>query len=89
MEGILEGILGWIVDHILESKKLKPWAKSLLVFLVLNILTAVLVWAVIDFLKDNFWGRACVTGIIGAIWFSMSVVVCVMGWKRGWKKSDR
>lgn len=91
MDFLLELLFGIFfempVEMAMESKSLKPWVKTALLFLVGNLLTALMVLiAVSDYNDPNAAGNWKFAAVFAAIWFVACVIVCANGHRRGWWK---
>ena len=91
MDFILELLFGFFfevpMEMAMESKTLKPWVKTAIVFVVAKLLTALMALIAISLYHredaaDNGWQVAVVFGIV---LFVGSLVVCISGHRRGWQ----
>lgn len=75
------------MEMAMESKTLKPWVKTAIVFVVCNLLTALMAAIAISLYRedsaDNGWQVAV---IFGVVLFVTSLVVCTSGHRRGWQR---
>lgn len=77
------------MEMAMESKTLKPWVKTAVMFVAINILTAVLLFIAYAAQKkpDGISGGK-IALILAGISFVCSIAVCIYGHRRGWRKDD-
>lgn len=91
MDDLLELLFGLFVEMpmelTMESKRVKPWVKTAVMFLSVNILTVLMVFIAVDIYRDantvSDWHFAA---LMAGIFFVTSVIVCVIGHRRGWRR---
>lgn len=91
MDFLLEFLFGLFVElpleATMESKRIKTWIKTLVMFVFMNLLTVL--FAVIAWNCSQDGETDLVTTSIAAGWFLISVVACVYGHLHNWNtKSD-
>ena len=91
MDDLLELLFSFFVEMPLElameSKRLKSWVKTALMFLAVNILTVMMVFIALDTYHESDGGLDwCVAAIAAGILFVTSVIVCAVGHRRGWHR---
>ena len=91
MDFLLELLFGFFfempMEMAMESRRLKPWVKTFLMFVVCNLLTLLMVFIAVSMAsKDAPVGDVAIPVVIGVLMFCLSIYVCVTGHKRGWQK---
>lgn len=91
MDFLLELLFGLFfempMELTMESRRLKPWVKTLAVFLFGNLLTLLMVFIAVSFRGDPAAeGDWKIAAIVAVIWLVVCVAVCISGHKRGWQK---
>ena len=89
MEFLLEFFLELLFEPPLEaimgSKRLKPWAKTLLIFLGFNVLTVILLVIYAIMAKDPTRASDAQAALYFAIaWFVIMAVLCALGHRSRW-----
>ena len=71
----------------MESKRLKPWVKTALMFIVINLITMLVILITVSmFRREGPMGEIVICIAIAALFFGISIYVCVTGHRRGWQK---
>lgn len=91
MEFLFELFLGIFfempLEMAMESKRLKPWVKTAVMFAAINILTAVFLFIAYAAHKDpEGIAGGQIALFLAATSFIGSVVACVLGHRKGWQK---
>lgn len=91
MDFLMEVLAGFFfelpMDIISESRRLKPRAKTLLIFLGANLLTILLLVVAVQMYGIQGFGEDVKASLtLAAVFFIFSVIVCSVGHKRGWKR---
>lgn len=91
MDVLIEFLVGFFfqmpMEMALESKRLKPWVKTALMFVVCNLLTILMVFIAVSMADgDAPAGDIAIPGVIAALMFGLSIYVCATGHKRGWQR---
>ena len=79
IEFIIDGLVGWVA----KRKGLSVCGKTVLVFLVLNLLTIAMVIVAVDLWSVSILG-AILAIALAAIWFAIFVVAIIRGHKSKW-----
>ena len=72
----------------MESKRLKPWVKTAIMFFVCNLLTVLMALIAVSLrnTEEAVEGGWIAAAVMGAVFFVLSVVICISGHRRGWQK---
>lgn len=75
------------MEMAMESKRLKPWVKTALMFIVINLIAMLVILITVSMSRTEGPAGDVAIGIaIAALFFGLSVYVCVTGHRRGWQK---
>ena len=89
MDFLLELLWGFFIEIpvgvAMESKRLKPWVKTAIMFLAINLLTLLMVLIAVSARRDPAAEDGQIAVIFAGLFFLASVVVCVIGHRRGWQ----
>lgn len=91
MDGLLEVLFGLFfempMEMTIESKRVKPWGKTALMFIVMNLFTLAMALIAADAYQDS-GGSADwqIAVIFAAGFFVVSIVVCVVGHRHRWER---
>ena len=75
------------VEMVSESRRLKPWVKTVLIFLLTNILTAlllVLAWYL--YRKQGFGVDVTAALVLAGLFLAVTSIVCIFGHRKGWQQ---
>lgn len=89
MDVLFEFLLGIFfevpLEMAMEGRRLKPWAKTVLMFICFNLLTVILlvIYGIMD--KDPLRTSDAQAALYFAIaWFVLMAVLCIIGHRSGW-----
>lgn len=75
------------LEMAMESRRLKPWVKTVLLFVVFNLITILMIFIALDLYHDpeavGGWQSAVGFAVL---FFAASLFICVTGHRRGWQK---
>ena len=87
MDFLLELLFGIFfevpMEMAMESKRLKPWVKTLIMFIAVNLLTLLMALIAVSVGHDGDWQ---IPACLGSLFFVGSLIVCVTGHRRGWQR---
>ena len=91
MEFLFELLVGIFfempLEMAMESRTLKPWVKTAIIFIAINLLTVLMaVISVATYGRDDSVSGWGVPAALGVVFFVASVIVCAVNHKRGWQK---
>lgn len=72
----------------MESKRLKPWVKTAIMFVAVNLLTVLMAMIAVSMRhsEEAVEGGWIAATVMGAIFFVMSLAICITGHRRGWQR---
>ena len=89
MDFLMELLFGFFfeipVGIAMESKRLKPWVKTAIMFVAINLLTLLMVLIAVSARREPDMGDGGIAAVFAGLFFLASVVVCVIGHRRGWQ----
>lgn len=91
MDVLFEFLVGLFLEvpaeMISESRRLKPWVKTVLLFFLFNVLTLVLfVLARYLYGKQGLGEDVKAALILAGTFLTVSTIVCIIGHRKGWQK---
>ena len=91
MDLLFELLLGLFfempLEMAMESKRLKPWVKTALMFVVINLITILVIIITVSMShREGPAGDVAIGIAIAALFFGLSIYVCVTGHRRGWRR---
>lgn len=87
MDFLMELLFGFFfeipLEMAMESRRLKPWVKTAIMFAAINLLTVIMVLIAISAGPQGDWQ---IPAGLGIAFFVGSIIVCACSHKRGWQR---